>query len=1432
MVELIVGDLYDQFANGQGKAEIRPEAVYECKFCPMYKISGASLRDSDRGRSHATAHRIAFEALLEPSPVLICPICDLPQKTSDIACIFGCMFNDLDLVEHLENDHIDILADDMVCDFSDSRYLLTTFQEQRLSNISRRSSGNVASVHGGSGDDVTVVDLSADDDRGASEGEQFADRRSESDHKFSIYGASTADHIHHETSQESTCGGPANGDLIVDDEPSEDDEVQTAVEHETVQESTADDRASVEECSSNLLNEVAVNAESNTILCQQRLSEVISRHKQMNGVSIITCLVCAWTPSVVSNSNRMRDEISAHVRFHIREESTKLPSESSSFFADKRLLNCMDFSLEEYFEKSYLSDLSGTINSQIMGRIYSDLLAKLFGICVPLVYRILHGNNGNPFRPSEVARSKVKRARPYFTLKTSQGKSSRSKRIFCNSTDTTESSDADSSNQECSGIRISVNPESDQHIQCARAECGHSLLILADRMAIVRHIAAHIRHDEMRLLNRTVSSAVVACDCGMAIVETAIESVLAVRVDFRATKWTLWCAYFCLENDEGDENLFTDSTDLNERWLKLWEDLIDEYATGKSMSLGNTIKLFEMHPFVDEQHQQTRKHKSVSILDSDAFYRSLSLVWRRLNRWSNNPIHRRQLSSESRWIRLAEIRRKVLLESKKADLHGDIWSGITAEVKLSAQRFQGSEISSITRDNEGSTHPADNEETTTPSEFSEKAMCCSICTNICIDAMDTSAIKDHCAFHAVMEGRMLCSLYIHRTADRPQICPFCHTEINVYKPMVFLHHLQCYHLEKARIIYDRYLFHYFPQSKIFCEPSSPLGASKNVSFCNSDFRICCDRHSCCGVNSVVTLPNEKTVTLSDIDIAIVKHILWHVRNDAFLNLDAAERDLLTRALMVRLSSSQMRQVLFMAKRVTKQLNRYKEPDVVKYIKEKMDEIGWILFGVNKGLVFQMVFTRRFVRDQSGMQIYPPCICRICVDKGLPRFSSDRRKRAFVAYAHPVVLHVLEHLSARQLSKEITTEAENTRQNITCRMDGIRFKTAPLAIKHILDAHNELVELSALDMVLEDMGLFEIFRNALSTVLGEQAWQLEEVLGFGAYTMKPCPKPSFLNEETSGAHRQDCDRSCDSSVCTCIEASSSQGETANVVIDQSPQYSKSRIRLVSLHGMPEASAACYEEFLHDPELHDNEEASSIIAIAGERSSQEAAPHASSVSPSNAIASVPLVPPLSIKQEVCEQQSDFDNRIAENSNGTSLTENFSNNDFVLSRDKAVQPRKKKVSKRIKQKRLKEVKCEFDECVPPQHNKALPLKNVIQGSKTVAAALAAALGSASTSVGSPFQRGGTRDAKIRKDRLSTTQPKPSDARSYSNRRKSANDAAEIIEEVDLELGNVSKKARLLLNENNTAGATEKKQSAQSHLPKRIRADPVRGKTISSDI
>ncbi|ETN68670.1 hypothetical protein NECAME_05515 [Necator americanus] len=372
-----------------------------------------------------------------------------------------------------------------------------------------------------------------------------------------------------------------------------------------------------------------------------------------------------------------------------------------------------------------------------------------------------------------------------------------------------------------------------------------------------------------------------------------------------------------------------------------------------------------------------------------------------------------------------------------------------------------------------------------------KLLHCKICAHLSISATNTATIKDHCALHAIMEGRMLCALYIHRAADRPQSCPFCCIEINIYKAMEFIEHMKVErkefisyilvkHMEKARMIYDRYLHRYFPQSKIFSGPYPPTFEAAENSFSRGDFIIRCQRSDCCGVNPVVVLPYEKTIQLSDVDIAVVKHILWH-------DLNLVEMDLLTRALMIRLSSSQTRQILFMARRVTKEFYRYSEPDVVKYIQAKMDEIGFVLFGVNKGLVFQMVFTRRFVRDQSGMLIYPPCVCRLCVDKELPRYSVSI--------------------------------------------------------------------ISALDIVLEDMGVFQIFRDAMSVVLGEQSWQLEEALGFGAYNVKPCPKPAFFSEEPNehlvAIHRADCAQHWDPSaaLCTCESMATQEAASSTETTSQ-------------------------------------------------------------------------------------------------------------------------------------------------------------------------------------------------------------------------------------------------------------------------------------------
>ncbi|KAK6736611.1 hypothetical protein RB195_019359 [Necator americanus] len=1477
----------------------------------MFQISGASLCDSDSGRAHAAAHRIAFEALLEPSPVLVCPICDLPQKTSELACVFGCMFNDLDLVEHLEQEHGEVLRDEMVCDFSDPRYLFTTFRQKQTPSTPSSADRHAIDEANAVNDERNTIILSDGDvDSNASDCDDLEE-------KYSRYD-STEESSFEECQDGRDVGSDASEPGVVTANRS-----KSVRGHETSlsQESPAETTGFGNE-HRNDGAQTSVNIGTNRI----REHTEGRKREQMKGVSFIACLICDWSPLMFRDSHKMREEISSHVRSHIREEANKLPSRADNSITDQRLLSCMDFSLEEYFEKEHLTDLSGTINSRIMERVYSDLLTKLFGICVPVVYRILHGNNGNPFRPPDAARNRRKakvssKSKDNPRLKCLSGTLRTFKRTLSNSTETTESSNADSTTQESSDLPGIGNFESVQHIQCARAECGHSLLTPADKIAIVHHIAAHIRHDEARLLSRAGASPVVTCDCGvtigspmgyiyhvvhdhvfeqrqfsqiaativsylMLIVETAIESVLAVRLDFRTTKWTLWCAYFCLEEDEGDEQLFSDSTDLNEHWLKLWEDLIDESVTGKSMTLGDTIKLFEMHPFVDEHRLQTRKHKSVPVMDSDKIHNSLTKIWRRLNSWANDPITRQHLACDSRWIRLSQIRRRVLLESRKGDhrqsddlcritvIGNSAFSDIGSRHSLKSNHFSdvvneearttGSPVaeapgalqydmaccsgSSSNQTVGDSSNPESSCDVTMPSSSSRddnfvvnenvlggKLLHCKICAHLSISATNTATIKDHCALHAIMEGRMLCALYIHRAADRPQSCPFCCIEINIYKAMEFIEHMKMKHMEKARMIYDRYLHRYFPQSKIFSGPYPPTFEAADNSFSRGDFIIRCQRSDCCGVNPVVVLPYEKTIQLSDVDIAVVKHILWHVRNDSFLDLNLVEMDLLTRALMIRLSSSQTRQILFMARRVTKEFYRYSEPDVVKYIQAKMDEIGFVLFGINKGLVFQMVFTRRFVRDQSGMLIYPPCVCRLCVDKELPRYSSDRRKRAFVAYAHPVVLHILEHLSARQLPERLTSSADNLRWKSSCRMDGLRFKSVSTAIRHVLHAHNELVEISALDIVLEDMGVFQIFRDAMSVVLGEQSWQLEEALGFGAYNVKPCPKPAFFSEEPNehlvAIHRADCAQHWDPSaaLCTCESMATQEAASSS---ETTSQFRNFRLKTTSLRDMPEESAACYEEFLHGVEGHEGVELPSPnAAVTNTEESCDQARTTQSMLPSNGHdLSEPVVAPLvSVKVELTEEHSDNQPVIDQTILPAGLP-----TDRLRSDERTKQQRKRLASKKAKQK-LKEIKREIDGIVLPQRNKALPLKNVIQGPKTVAAALVAALGSPTKTASSlpvpprsplPQARGETGeelDCVFPNDTEGASNP-------LSNSRRAATKVvARGEKESQSDSGFAAKKPRLVsANENNNVEAP-KSDSSSTRSKRRLRSSSRRKPAIS---
>ncbi|ETN68672.1 hypothetical protein NECAME_05517, partial [Necator americanus] len=406
MVEFALGDLYDEVAAKNIGAVINREESYECKYCPMFQnleanytidpnmveniwfqtvqfleqqgerethiascrfniifvigsqISGTSLCDSDSGRAHAAAHRIAFEALLEPSPVLVCPICDLPQKTSELACVFGCMFNDLDLVEHLEQEHGEVLRDEMVCDFSDPRYLFTTFRQKQTPSTPHAI--DEANAVNDERNTIILCQDGRDVGSDASEPGVVTANRSKS-----VRG--------HETSLPQE--GPAETTGFGNEHRN--DGTQTNVNIGT--------------------NRIREHTEGR-------------KREQMKGpsYSFIACLICDWSPLMFRDSHKMREEISSHVRSHIREEANKLPSRADNSITDQRLLSCMDFSLEEYFEKEHLTDLSGTINSRIMERVYSDLLTKLFGICVPVVYRILHGNNGNPFRPPDAARNRRK----------------------------------------------------------------------------------------------------------------------------------------------------------------------------------------------------------------------------------------------------------------------------------------------------------------------------------------------------------------------------------------------------------------------------------------------------------------------------------------------------------------------------------------------------------------------------------------------------------------------------------------------------------------------------------------------------------------------------------------------------------------------------------------------------------------------------------------------------------------------------------------------------------------------------------------------------------------------------------------------------------------------------------------------------------------
>ncbi|VDK84832.1 unnamed protein product [Cylicostephanus goldi] len=176
-------------------------------------------------------------------------------------------------------------------------------------------------------------------------------------------------------------------------------------------------------------------------------------------------------------------------------------------------------------------------------------------------------------------------------------------------------------------------------------------------------------------------------------------------------------------------------------------------------------------------------------------------------------------------------------------------------------------------------------------------------------------------------------------------------------------------------------------------------------------------------------------------------------------------------------------------------------------------------------------------------------------------------------------------------------------------------------------------------------------------------------------------------------------------------------------------------------MPEASAACYEEFLHGVEAHEGVELPSPneteINIQGDMQNLNANATAIEGNPSE-----PVAVPLTVKVESAEDQGDVggNRAVTATPDETSLSLNMPS----TSENAPVEEtgRKRRNSKKASQKNnAKEVKREVDGVPVPQRNKALPLKNVIQGSKTVAAALVAALGSPTKATNPVSNTGDTR-------------------------------------------------------------------------------------------
>ncbi|CAJ0963302.1 unnamed protein product, partial [Mesorhabditis belari] len=150
-MEIVIGDIYDHLASG--KSDERMQGTFLCGFCNLELTNDDDdLVECKKAQAHAAAHRLAFETLLEQkTPFPACPICEeiiisqksLSNKTGQV------LFNDLDVVEHLEKNHFESLIEDFINDFDQPPYLGTTFKRKDSNGIRVKPSLHTSFVNCG-----------------------------------------------------------------------------------------------------------------------------------------------------------------------------------------------------------------------------------------------------------------------------------------------------------------------------------------------------------------------------------------------------------------------------------------------------------------------------------------------------------------------------------------------------------------------------------------------------------------------------------------------------------------------------------------------------------------------------------------------------------------------------------------------------------------------------------------------------------------------------------------------------------------------------------------------------------------------------------------------------------------------------------------------------------------------------------------------------------------------------------------------------------------------------------------------------------------------------------------------------------------------------------------------------------------------------------